>query len=78
MTETYSTPQMPVQMLGRPILNKQISYSFYRPAALALANTLADIPFSASRILVYNIIVYLCVISYRVVISFSLNLIVRF
>ena len=70
---------MPVQMLGRPILHKQVcvtsvtqfrhndltvfrlktAFGFYRPGAIALANTFADIPFSASRILVYNIIVYL-------------------
>ena len=36
----------------------QLSYAFYRPAAVAIANTVADIPFSAVRILVYNIIIY--------------------
>ncbi|KAG6820654.1 hypothetical protein H0H93_013505 [Arthromyces matolae] len=50
--------EMPMQMLGRPILRKQTSYSMYRPSAIALANTLSDLPFSASRILIYNIIVY--------------------
>jgi ATP-binding cassette, subfamily G (WHITE), member 2, SNQ2 len=30
----------------------------YRPSAIALANTLADLPFSASRVLLFNIIVY--------------------
>lgn len=45
-------------MLGRPILKKQTSYSFYRPAAVAIANTVADIPFSAVRILIYDIIIY--------------------
>ncbi|KAG6831973.1 hypothetical protein H0H87_003308 [Tephrocybe sp. NHM501043] len=50
--------EMPTQMLGRPILRKQTSYSMYRPSAIALANTLSDLPFSASRVLVYNIIVY--------------------
>ena len=49
---------MPVQMLGRPIIKKQTGYSLYRPAAIAIANTLADIPFSAVRILIYNIIIY--------------------
>ncbi len=51
--------QMPLMMLGRPILHKQTSFGFYRPGAVALANTLADIPFSATRIFVYNVIVYL-------------------
>lgn len=49
---------MPVQMLGRPIIKKQTGYSLYRPAAIAIANTLADMPFSAVRILIYNIIIY--------------------
>lgn len=49
---------MPLQMLGRPIMKKQTGYGFYRPAALQIANTLADIPFSASRILIYDIIIY--------------------
>ncbi|EJC98670.1 uncharacterized protein FOMMEDRAFT_170902 [Fomitiporia mediterranea MF3/22] len=50
--------EMPTQMHGRPILHKQSAYGFYRPAAVALSNTLADLPFSASRIFVFNVIVY--------------------
>lgn len=50
--------EMPMQMLGRPILRKQTSYSMYRPSAIALANTLADLPFSATRVLLFNIIAY--------------------
>ncbi|KDQ63067.1 hypothetical protein JAAARDRAFT_119769 [Jaapia argillacea MUCL 33604] len=50
--------EMPMQMLGRPILKKQTSYSLYRPAAIAVANTLADIPFSGIRVLLYDIIIY--------------------
>ncbi|EMD42318.1 hypothetical protein CERSUDRAFT_79900 [Gelatoporia subvermispora B] len=50
--------EMPVQMLGRPILKKQTNYSFYRPAAIVIANTLADIPFSAVRIFIYDLIIY--------------------
>ena len=49
---------MPAQMLGRPIIVKQTGYGFYRPAAVQIANALADIPFSASRILIYDIIIY--------------------
>ncbi|THH06687.1 hypothetical protein EW146_g9533 [Bondarzewia mesenterica] len=54
--ETFG--ELPMQMLGRPILKKQTGYGFYRPAAIQIANTLADIPFSASRMLVYDIIIY--------------------
>jgi ATP-binding cassette, subfamily G (WHITE), member 2, SNQ2 len=50
--------EMPAMMMGRPILRKQTSYSMYRPSAIALANTLADLPFSATRILIFNIIAY--------------------
>ncbi|KAJ7150350.1 ABC-2 type transporter-domain-containing protein [Mycena filopes] len=50
--------EMPSQMLGRPILRKQTSYSMYRPSAIAVANTLADLPFSATRVLIFNIPVY--------------------
>lgn len=49
---------MPYQMLGRPILRKQTGYSLYRPSAYSLANMLADIPFSAARIFIFNIVVY--------------------
>ena len=30
----------------------------YRPSALSLANTLADLPFSATRLFIYDVIVY--------------------
>ncbi|GBE77519.1 ABC-2 type transporter-domain-containing protein [Sparassis latifolia] len=50
--------EMPAQMLGRPIIKKQTSYSLYRPAAVVIANTFADIPFSASRVFIYNVIIY--------------------
>ncbi|KAJ3718555.1 ABC-2 type transporter-domain-containing protein [Lentinula raphanica] len=50
--------EMPTQMLGRPILRKQSSYSMYRPSAIAIGNTLADMPFSAARVLIFNICVY--------------------
>ncbi|KAI0690742.1 ABC-2 type transporter-domain-containing protein [Cytidiella melzeri] len=54
--ETFS--ELPAQMLGRPILKKQTSYSFYRPSATVIANTIADMPFSFIRITIYNIIIY--------------------
>ncbi|KAG2022687.1 ABC transporter [Coprinopsis cinerea AmutBmut pab1-1] len=50
--------EMPTQMMGRPILRKQTEYSLYRASAISAANLLADIPFSAVRILIFNIIVY--------------------
>ncbi|KIJ41874.1 hypothetical protein M422DRAFT_171852 [Sphaerobolus stellatus SS14] len=50
--------EIPSQMLGRPVLYKQTNYGFFRPAAIAIANMLADMPFSATRLLIFNIIVY--------------------
>ncbi|KAF7303089.1 Pleiotropic drug resistance ABC transporter protein [Mycena kentingensis (nom. inval.)] len=50
--------EMPSQMLGRPILRKQTSYSMYRAGAIAVANTLSDVPFSAVRVLLFDIVVY--------------------
>ncbi|KAI9457777.1 hypothetical protein BJY52DRAFT_1416667 [Lactarius psammicola] len=37
---------------------QEASYGFYHPATVQIANTLADMPFSATRILIYDIIVY--------------------
>ena len=34
------------------------SYSLYRPSATVIANTLSDLPFSALRIFIFNIVVY--------------------
>jgi len=57
--------ELPAMMLGRPVLQKQTRYRLYRPGAFALANTLADIPFSAVKILIYDIIIYFMVGLYR-------------
>ncbi|TFY82670.1 hypothetical protein EWM64_g1346 [Hericium alpestre] len=59
LTSSFDTfGELPTQLLGRPILRKQTGYGFYRPAAIQIANTVADLPFSAIRILVYDIIIY--------------------
>ncbi|KAJ7596495.1 ABC-2 type transporter-domain-containing protein [Mycena floridula] len=50
--------EIPMQMLGRPILQRQTGYKMYRPAATSLANLVADLPFSASRWLIFDIIIY--------------------
>lgn len=50
--------ELAVQVQGRPILQKQTSYSLFRPSAIALANTLADLPFSAVRLFLYDMIIY--------------------
>ena len=51
--------ELPVVMLGRPILNKQTAFTFYRPSAIAWANVFADLPFTALRVLIFDVIVFL-------------------
>lgn len=51
--------ELPVAMLGRPILNKQTEFTFYRPSALAWANLIADLPFTAVRVFIFDVIVFL-------------------
>ncbi len=50
--------ELPSQMMGRPITYKQVGYRFYRPGALAVAQTLADFPFNALQIFLFLIIIY--------------------
>ncbi|TFY82436.1 hypothetical protein EWM64_g1573 [Hericium alpestre] len=57
--------ELATQVSSRDILRKQTNYSLYRPSAVALGNTLADIPFSAVRIFLYDIIVYFMAHLYR-------------
>jgi ABC-type multidrug transport system ATPase subunit len=47
-----SFSELPGQMMGRPILYRQVGYRFYRPAAYAVAAVVSDIPFNATNILV--------------------------
>lgn len=45
-------------MMGRGIMWKQATFTFYRPAALTLAATLADAPFSCVQIFIFCVIIY--------------------
>ncbi|CAG7925541.1 unnamed protein product [Penicillium olsonii] len=45
-------------MLGRSIVNKHRSFTFYRPSALFIAQIIIDTAFAIARILVFAIIVY--------------------
>lgn len=57
--------EMPTQMIGRPIFLKQTSYKMFAPAALSIANTIADLPFGAIRIFVFDVLVYFMTDLYR-------------
>jgi len=48
-----------MQMMGRPILQKQVSYTLYRPAAFSLGSLIAEMPFGALQILLFSMIIYL-------------------
>ncbi|KAI9613839.1 hypothetical protein H4Q26_009689 [Puccinia striiformis f. sp. tritici PST-130] len=54
-----SFTQLPAQMLGRPIMWRQTAFCFYRPGALAMANSISDIPFSAPKIFLFSLILYM-------------------
>jgi ABC-type multidrug transport system permease subunit len=53
--------ELPTQMMGRPIMYKQVGYRFYRPGALAIAQTVADFPINAVKIFCFSIIIYFMV-----------------
>ncbi|ODN86072.1 ATP-binding cassette transporter [Cryptococcus wingfieldii CBS 7118] len=53
-----SFSELPSQMLGRSVLYRQNEYRFYRPAAFAVASVMADIPYNASLIFIFSIILY--------------------
>jgi len=54
-----SFTELPSQMLGRPIMWRQTAFCFYRPGALALANSISDIPFSAPKVFLFSLILYM-------------------
>nr|ODN90094.1 ATP-binding cassette transporter [Cryptococcus depauperatus CBS 7841] len=53
-----SFSELPSQMMGRSVLYRQNEYRFYRPAAFALAAVMADVPYNASVIFIFSIILY--------------------
>jgi ABC-type multidrug transport system permease subunit len=44
--------------VSKPILMKHKSFSFYRPAAFAIAQTVVDVPLVFIQVFVFNIIIY--------------------
>ncbi|SCZ91281.1 BZ3500_MvSof-1268-A1-R1_Chr1-2g01305 [Microbotryum saponariae] len=50
--------ELPTQMLGRPIMWKHANFAFHRPAAVTLAATVADAPFSILSIFLFCVIIY--------------------
>lgn len=50
--------ELAATMMGRSIVNKHRSFTFYRPSALFIAQIIVDTAFAIARILVFGIIVY--------------------
>ena len=46
------------QFAGRPVLLKHKSFSFYRPAAFAIAQTLVDVPLIFIQVLIFDLVIY--------------------
>ena len=45
-------------VMGRTITNKQVKFAFYRPSALIVARTLADLPALALQCTLFTVIMY--------------------
>lgn len=43
---------------SRPVLMKHKSFSFYRPSAFALAQTIIDVPLVLVQVTIFNLVVY--------------------
>jgi ATP-binding cassette subfamily G (WHITE) protein 2 (SNQ2) len=45
-------------VMGRGIMAKQVAFAFYRPSALVLARTIADLPAMIIQSTLFTIIIY--------------------
>ncbi|KAJ9489538.1 hypothetical protein VN97_g3742 [Penicillium thymicola] len=50
--------ELAATMMGRSIVNKHRSFTFYRPSALFIAQVIVDTAFAIARIFVFSVIVY--------------------
>ncbi|CAG7950854.1 unnamed protein product [Penicillium nalgiovense] len=63
---------------SRPILMKHKSFSFYRPAAYALAHVVVDVPLVFIQVVLFDIIVYFMANLARTPSQFFINLLIIF
>lgn len=61
---------------SRPILLKHKSFSFYRPAAYALAQTLVDVPLVFVQVFIFDIVVYFMANLQRTASQFFISLLI--
>ncbi|POR32505.1 Brefeldin A resistance protein, partial [Tolypocladium paradoxum] len=50
--------EMTAAFVSKPILLKHKSFSFYRPAAFAIAQTVVDVPLVFVQVVIFNLIIY--------------------
>ena len=50
--------EMTAAFTSKPILLKHKSFSFYRPAAYAVAQTVVDVPLVLVQVVLFNLIIY--------------------
>lgn len=50
--------EMTAAFSSKPILLKHKSFSFYRPAAYAIAQTVVDVPLVFIQVVLFNVIIY--------------------
>ncbi|KAI9889804.1 MAG: hypothetical protein M1814_004906 [Vezdaea aestivalis] len=63
---------------SRPILMKHKSFSFYRPAAYAIAQTIIDVPLVLTQVTIFNIVVYFMANLGRTASQFFISLLIVF
>jgi ATP-binding cassette subfamily G (WHITE) protein 2 (SNQ2) len=63
---------------SKPILLKHKSFSFYRPAAYAIAQTVCDIPLVFIQVLIFNVVVYFMSHLQRTPSQFFISLLIIF
>jgi ATP-binding cassette subfamily G (WHITE) protein 2 (SNQ2) len=63
---------------SRPILLKHKSFSFYRPSAYAIAQTVVDVPLVLIQVLIFDIVVYFMCGLQRTASQFLISLLVLF
>lgn len=63
---------------SRPILMKHKSFSFYRPAAYALAQVVVDVPLVLIQVVLFNLIVYFMANLSRTASQFFISLLIIF
>lgn len=61
---------------SRPILLKHKSYSFYRPSAYAIAQTVVDVPLVLIQVFLFNIVVYFMANLSRTASQFFISLVI--